>query len=90
MREGGAAGLFMGAAVGAAASSESGPGALIGAAVGAIVGAFVGNAMADPESRGPDTDGDRISDAQDNCPDAPNPDQQDSDGDGRGDLCQRP
>ncbi|MEP3837558.1 MAG: cadherin repeat domain-containing protein, partial [Algibacter sp.] len=34
-----------------------------------------------------DTDGDGISDANDNCPETPNPDQADNDGDGTGDIC---
>ena len=34
-----------------------------------------------------DTDGDGVLDANDNCPDVPNPDQRDSDGDGLGDVC---
>jgi len=34
-----------------------------------------------------DSDGDGICDAQDNCPDVPNPDQKDSNGDGVGDAC---
>jgi hypothetical protein len=34
-----------------------------------------------------DTDGDGVSDDEDNCPDTPNPDQEDSDGDGLGDAC---
>ena len=42
---------------------------------------------ADPEARGPDSDGDEISDRQDNCARIPNRDQQDADGDGRGDAC---
>ncbi len=37
--------------------------------------------------RPPDTDGDGVADAQDNCPYVPNPDQMDSDGDGIGDAC---
>jgi len=35
----------------------------------------------------PDTDGDGVKDDIDNCVDIPNPDQRDSDGDGRGDAC---
>jgi len=35
----------------------------------------------------PDADGDGIPDAQDNCPNTPNPNQSDLDGDGRGDAC---
>jgi len=35
-----------------------------------------------------DSDGDGISDDQDNCPNTPNPDQTDSDGDGIGDVCE--
>ena len=34
-----------------------------------------------------DADGDTVSDAQDNCPAVPNPDQSDSDGDGVGEAC---
>jgi hypothetical protein len=35
----------------------------------------------------PDTDGDAMCDAGDNCPSVPNPDQTDSDSDGQGDAC---
>jgi photosystem II stability/assembly factor-like uncharacterized protein len=35
----------------------------------------------------PDSDGDGVPDASDNCPTTPNPDQADSDGDGVGDAC---
>ncbi|MBI5487114.1 MAG: right-handed parallel beta-helix repeat-containing protein [Deltaproteobacteria bacterium] len=34
-----------------------------------------------------DADGDGVPDATDNCPDVPNPDQEDGDGDGVGDAC---
>src|SRR5690606_7299046 len=34
-----------------------------------------------------DSDGDTIADSIDNCPETPNPDQADSDGDGIGDVC---
>jgi hypothetical protein len=34
-----------------------------------------------------DFDGDEVCDSEDNCPDMPNPDQADSDGDGIGDAC---
>jgi hypothetical protein len=61
---------------------------LIGLAAGLILGAFIGDWFADPDARGPDTDGDRISDEQDNCPETPNRDQQDVDGNGRGDACE--
>ncbi len=55
-----------------------------------FVGALIGTWLADPEAEGPDRDGDKISDAQDNCPDVPNKDQQDADGNGRGDACDSP
>lgn len=38
----------------------------------------------------PDRDADGVPDTSDNCPDAANPDQLDSDGDGRGDVCETP
>ena len=83
----------MGAAAGAAVGgtgSDRGTGAVVGALAGGVVGAIIGTLIADPEARGPDTDGDRISDAQDNCPTIPNRDQQDSNGNGRGDACDPP
>ena len=39
------------------------------------------------EAGDPDADGDGVADADDNCPNAPNPDQPDSDGDNVGDAC---
>jgi Ca2+-binding RTX toxin-like protein len=39
---------------------------------------------------GPDTDGDGIPNATDNCPTIPNPGQADTDGDGIGDVCDAP
>ena len=39
------------------------------------------------EGAGLDMDGDGVIDARDNCPDDPNPDQEDADRDGLGDLC---
>jgi hypothetical protein len=45
------------------------------------------DANSDIPSTGPDSDGDKISDDQDNCPDLYNPDQEDRDGDGLGDWC---
>lgn len=41
----------------------------------------------DAGAGGPDEDGDLWSNAEDNCPSSPNPDQRDRDGDGLGDLC---
>ncbi|RZB38447.1 MAG: hypothetical protein SRB2_00195 [Desulfobacteraceae bacterium Eth-SRB2] len=35
----------------------------------------------------PDSDGDGVLNVSDNCPDTPNPDQTDTDGDGQGDAC---
>lgn len=40
-----------------------------------------------PEPVGPDADGDAVGDASDNCPDRPNADQANFDGDARGDVC---
>lgn len=82
VKDGGAIGALGGTAIGAVAGN-----AAIGAGGGLVLGALVGWWLADPDARGPDRDGDRISDAQDNCPDTPNKDQQDSNGDGRGDAC---
>jgi len=82
-------GLLLGALAGAGVGSAVGgsPGAVVGGAAGAVVGALVAPVIADPDARGPDRDADGISDLQDNCPDVANRDQQDSDGDGRGDAC---
>jgi hypothetical protein len=85
LKDGAAAGTLAGAAVGAAA--DGGPGALLGAAIGGLAGALLGVLAADPESKGPDRDGDGVSDIQDNCPNVPNRDQADADGDGIGDAC---
>jgi hypothetical protein len=43
---------------------------------------------ADPADDGADLDGDGICDAGDNCPDVPNPGQEDLDGNGVGDVCE--
>ena len=85
VKDGGAIGLLLGAVAGAIANG--GDGAAVGAAAGTLVGGAVGWALADPEARGPDGDGDGITDAQDNCPAVANRDQEDLDGDGRGDRC---
>lgn len=54
----------------------------------AIADAAVADAAPDALLPVPDdADGDRVPDAVDNCPAAPNPDQRDTDGDGAGDLC---
>ena len=47
-----------------------------------------GNAMIRALEGEPDRDGDGVPDSKDNCPDAFNPFQRDSDGDGVGDVCQ--
>jgi hypothetical protein len=85
VKEGVAAGAVVGAGVGAVAGG--GGGAAIGAGAGAVVGGVVAPWIADPEARGPDGDGDGVSDLQDNCVDVSNDDQQDVDGDGIGDAC---
>jgi hypothetical protein len=90
LKDGAAGGLAVGAATGAAVSSDSGAGAAVGAGVGLLLGALVGVLLADRDDQGPDRDGDRVVDRQDNCPDVPNRDQGDADGDGRGDACQPP
>ena len=85
LKDGAAVGFLTGASAGAIAGG--GAGAAIGAAGGSLVGGTIGALIGDPEARGPDSDGDKVSDRQDNCPDVPNKDQQDSDGDGVGDAC---
>ena len=85
MKEGSVLGTALGAAAGAVANGSDG--ALAGALAGLVGGALLGVLLGDPDARGPDSDADDVSDLQDNCPDVPNSDQQDSDGDGRGDAC---
>jgi hypothetical protein len=86
--DGAAAGGLLGGVIGSAANGDDrGDGLLGGAAIGALLGGLLGRWVADPGARGPDADGDRVSDQQDNCPEQANPDQQDVDGDGRGDRC---
>ncbi len=85
IKEGAVLGTAAGAAVGAAANGSDG--ALAGGVLGAVIGALLGVWLGDPDARGPDSDGDQVSDVQDNCPHTPNKRQQDSDGDGRGDAC---
>src|SRR6266566_564910 len=53
--------------------------------IAAVRFVYPGPGGGDPSAE--DTDGDGISDAQDNCPAIPNPAQTDTDGDGVGDLC---
>ncbi len=54
---------------------------------GVFVGEQFGGADDDGFSFAPDTDGDGLLNGTDNCVDAANPDQADSDGDGPGDAC---
>ena len=87
-KDGGAIGAISGAVIGAAGGdSNRATAALVGATLGGVFGALIGIIVADPDAAGPDSDGDRISDVQDNCPAIANDDQQDSDGDGKGDAC---
>ena len=85
--DGAAIGAGLGAAGGAATSSNSGQAAVVGGLAGLLVGGLIGWWLGDPEGKGPDADGDRVPDLQDNCPDVPNRGQQDSNGDGQGDAC---
>ena len=82
-------GIAIGGAVGggAGAIAGGGVGVAVGIPAGALLGAILGASMADPEGRGPDSDGDEVPDLQDNCPTVPNPCQADSNGDGVGDAC---
>ncbi len=86
-KEGALAGAAVGAGAGALAAGDRGEGALIGAGIGFLAGGLLGAWFSDPGARGTDRDRDRVSDAQDNCPEVSNRDQQDSDGDGLGDAC---
>ncbi len=90
LKDGAAIGAGVGTATGSAVSSDRGAGAAAGFAAGAFLGALIWTWLADPKAEGPDRDGDKISDAQDNCPDVSNKDQQDTDGNGRGDACDTP
>ena len=87
VKEGAFGGMLVGGAIGGAGGAG---GAAVGSLAGGIAGALIGSAIADRESRGFDSDGDGISDAQDNCPSVWNSDQQDWNGDGRGDACSGP
>ena len=85
LKDGAALGGVVGATVGGV--TGGGGGALIGAGAGILVGGVTGTLITDRDAKGPDRDGDEVSDVQDNCPDTPNDDQQDSNGDGQGDAC---
>ncbi|MBI4701922.1 MAG: thrombospondin type 3 repeat-containing protein [Deltaproteobacteria bacterium] len=62
-------------------AAPAGPSAASGGAAGAA-----GSGGAAPGQ--PDGDGDGVTDELDNCPDVPNPDQEDADRDGEGDACE--
>jgi len=84
LKDGAVAGAIAGALIGASSDSDK---VLDGAALGLVLGAVVGTWVTDRAATGPDGDGDKVVDVQDNCPSTPNKDQQDADGDGRGDAC---
>ena len=76
-----------GAAAGGATGGAAAGGATGGAAAGgAAAGGAAGGAVPPPSDR----DFDGLVDAEDNCPDTPNADQRDTDGDGIGDVCDGP
>jgi len=85
LKDGAAIGGVVGAAVGGVAGG--GGGALVGAGAGLVVGGVAGTLITDRDAKGPDRDGDGVSDVQDNCPDISNDTQQDANGNGRGDAC---
>lgn len=90
VKDGAAAGALTGALAGAvAASSDRGEKAVAGAVIGGVVGAVVGYVLVDRDRSGPDGDSDGIVDVEDNCPNVANKDQQDVDGDGVGDRCEK-
>jgi hypothetical protein len=88
LKDGAVIGGVLGGSVGALGSDDDrGDGLTSGAAIGIALGGLIGWLILEADSRGPDSDGDDISDRQDNCPDRANDDQQDVDGNGRGDAC---